>query len=453
MAAYVPIFDADGKVYCIVGVDLIDENIVDLRSSIRNMNILQIFSLFLAAITGGIGLILYRNKALASNQANIAKSQFLSSMSHEMRTPMNAIIGMTNIAKSSNDLEKKNYCIAKISDASTHLLGVINDILDMSKIEANKFELSFSEFCFEDMLDKLVRGMRFQIEEKQQTLNVSSDRNIPPSIVCDEQHLSQSIANLLSNAVKFTPEKGSITLKAQKISETDGDCVIQIAVSDTGIGISKEQKEQLFQSFTQADNSTSRKFGGTGLGLAIAKRIIELLQGRIWIESELGQGSTFFFFFHAKRGSQTPHELAVVADKDAATGSKADDFSGRRILLADDTEINREIVLTMLEPTGLGIDCAENGKEALDIFSAAPEKYDMIFLDINMPEMDGYETARRIRALEIPRAGTIPVIAMTGNFFQDDIDRCLAAGMTSHLGKPLDFDILLKTLRSYLQTA
>jgi signal transduction histidine kinase/CheY-like chemotaxis protein len=466
LASYAPVYDDDGKVYCVVGVDIEDTYIMGLRTSIEHTGIIQLIVIVMTAATGGIGLMLYRGKALASNKANFAKSQFLSSMSHEMRTPMNAIIGMTNIAKSSNDMAKKDYCISKISAASTHLLGVINDILDMSKIEANKLELSFTEFNFEDMLDKMVNVINFKVEEKRQTLRVERDQNIPANIICDEQHLSQVVANLLSNAVKFTPEEGTITLKAHKKSELAGDCVLQIDISDTGIGISDEQKKRLFQSFTQADSSTSRNFGGTGLGLVISKRIVEMLQGKIWIESELGKGATFSFYFHARRGSdlktpikdvlptavsQTEHPAEPLSSADfEAQQVEGNDFSGRRVLLAEDVDINREIVLEILESTGITIDCAENGKKALDMFSAAPDEYDMIFMDIHMPEMDGYEATRSIRALNVPRAGTVPIIAMTANVFKEDIDRCLETGMNSHIGKPLNFDELLKILQKYL---
>ena len=514
-----------------------------------------------------------------AESASRAKSDFLSNMSHEMRTPMNAIIGMISIAKSSSDIEKKEYCIGKIEDASTHLLGVINDILDMSKIEANKFELSYEEFNFEKMLQKVVNVNNFRVDEKHQEFSVHIDRDVPKMLISDDQRITQVITNLLSNAVKFTPEYGKIQLDAHLVGEEDGICTIQIEVTDTGIGISQEQQSKLFGSFVQAESSTSRKFGGTGLGLAISKRIVEMTGGRIWIESELGKGSTFFFTTLARRGTGAQTKLlgpdvnwnnvrVLVIDDSrdireyfgeimqqfgigfdvAASGEEAlelierngdydiyfvdwkmpgmdgievtrrirasskeksvvimisamewtvieDDaksagvdkflpkplfpssiadcisvclsagnlpvaeaqvveeegcFEGHCILLAEDVEINREIVIALLEPTLLTIDCAENGVEALRMFMDDPDKYGMIFMDVQMPEMDGYEATRSIRALDIPQAKKIPIVAMTANVFREDIEKCLASGMNDHVGKPLDFEEVMNKLRNYL---
>ena len=527
-------------------------------------------------------------------QASKAKGDFLANMSHEMRTPMNAIIGMTSIGKDSEDIGKKDYAFEKIENASTHLLGVINDILDMSKIEANKFELSPVIFDFEKMLKRVVNVISFRLDERHQTFTVHIDERIPHFLEGDDQRLSQVITNLLSNAVKFTPEEGSIRLDAEFTGEEDGLCTIQIAVSDTGIGISKEQQALLFSSFQQADTSTSRKFGGTGLGLAISKRIVELMDGRIWVESKPGEGSTFAFTIKAGRGHDVPHasllapgmnlgNIRVLAVDDnaeilelfssimerfgikydiAAGGEEAialmeknghydiyfvdwkmpgmdgielsrkikehcttekssfnksvvimisavewnaiekeaekagvdkflakplfpstianiineclgfgspedtpetnrqteENFKGFTMLLTEDIEINREIVLTLLEPTAMTIECAEDGKKAVEKFAAAPDKYDIIFMDIQMPEMDGYEATRRIRAIEAERhsasmdkqAHKIPIVAMTANVFREDVEKCLAAGMNDHVGKPLDIKEVMEKLKRYL---
>ncbi|MDR1246516.1 MAG: response regulator [Clostridiales Family XIII bacterium] len=404
-----------------------------------------------------IGLVLkyqqyeYERMRRAAEAASKSKSDFLSNMSHEMRTPMNAIIGMTAIAKGASGAGRKDDCLNKIESASVHLLGVINDILDMSKIEANKFDISPVEFDFERLLQKTADVINFRIEDKQQKFTVSVDKDIPRNLIGDDQRLTQVITNLLSNAVKFTPEKGSVRLDANLIDD-DGDiCRILIKVSDTGIGISKEQQDRLFKSFQQAESSTSRKFGGTGLGLAISKRIVELMDGEIWVESELGKGSSFIFTFRVRRGANDDRALGDFGERVCGeTASETDDFSAYRILLAEDVEINREIVLALLEPTGLAIDCAENGAAALVIFGASPDSYDMIFMDVQMPEMDGYEATRRIRALDTARAKSIPIIAMTANVFREDVEKCLEAGMNDHLGKPIDFDEVLGKLRSYL---
>jgi signal transduction histidine kinase/DNA-binding response OmpR family regulator len=509
--------------------------------------------------------------------ASRAKSDFLANMSHEIRTPINAIVGMTAIAKNSSEAERKDYCLGKIEDASAHLLGIINDILDMSKIEANKLELAPEEFDFEKMLQKVVNVINFRVEEKKQNFTVRIDTHIPLNFIGDDQRLGQVITNLLSNAVKFTPEGGDIRLEASLDREEDGVCVIRFLVSDTGIGISKEQQSRLFTSFQQAESGISRKFGGTGLGLAISKRIVEMMGGTIWIESEEGTGSVFGFTACLKRGAGKRKNIVkagvnrkklrvlIVDDAmetceyfkeilrgfaiscDAAPGGEeaialirekggydlyfvdwnmpdmngmeltrcikgqnnavvimisatewnrleaeakdagvdrfiqkplfpsdivdcineclglnnpskpentgaggTDLFTGCCILLVDDVEINREIVLALLEPLELAVDCAENGAEAVKLFEAAPEKYGMILMDVQMPKMDGYEATRQIRALDIPQAGEIPIIAMTANVFREDIERCLEAGMDGHVGKPLDFEDVLMYLRKYL---
>ena len=526
-----------------------------------------------------------------AEDASRAKGDFLSNMSHEMRTPLNAIIGMTAIGKSAHDTDKKDYAFGKIDNASVHLLGVVNDILDMSKIEANKLELSAMSFDLEKMLRKVVNVINFRVDEKHQDFRVSIDKKIPARLIGDDQRLSQVITNLLSNAVKFTPDKGAIRLDASFVSESDGLCEIQFKVSDTGIGISKEQQARLFTSFMQADSGTSRKFGGTGLGLAISKRIVEMMGGKIWIESEVGAGSSFFFTVKVMRDESasrsllnpgvnhqnikiiavdddpeileyfkeimrgfgitcdiaengavvsdmidnkiyhdmyfidwkmpgidgvelarkikacrpedhwvitmiSAYEWSVIADEAKAAGvdrflSKPlfatdiadcinecigsetyddgdahDDyehktyseiytdtsmFEGRSILLAEDVDINREIVLALLESTHLNIDCAENGVEAVNMFIASPNKYDMIFMDMQMPEMDGLEATRQIRASGVERGDTIPIIAMTANVFKEDVEKCMAAGMNGHLGKPLDIDAVLTKLREHVK--
>jgi len=519
-------------------------------------------------------------KALTDAEAaSKAKGEFLSNMSHEMRTPMNAIIGMTSIAKAANELERKDYCLEKIEDASTHLLGVINDILDMSKIEANKLTLSVEEFEFEKMLQNVVDVINFKVDEKNQIFNVYIDPEIPEWLIGDNQRLAQVIANLLSNAVKFTPEKGSVFLKTSLVSKNDRDCEIQFEVTDTGIGITKEQQARLFTSFEQAESSTSRRFGGTGLGLAISKRIVEMMDGKIWIESEIDKGSSFKFMVKLKSGigdmkSTSGHEVdwgrlnvLVVDDseeirehfvemirnfgadcdiadcgevavemikakgeydvyfvdwkmpgmdgfevaqfikenvkndsvvimissadldfiedkaKDAGVdkflqkpifpsaivncvnsciggGSvvgkmvgeeKSVDFKGYRMLLAEDVEINREIVIALLESTEIEIICATNGVEAFEMFKEKSNSLDLIFMDVQMPEMDGNETTRRIRQLDMPWAKKIPIIAMTANVFKEDVDNCLAAGMNGHIGKPLNFEEVIETLSVYLK--
>jgi signal transduction histidine kinase/CheY-like chemotaxis protein len=377
-----------------------------------------------------------------------AKSDFLSNMSHEIRTPMNAIIGMVNIAKKNVTSEKKDYCLEKIEAASTHLLGIINDILDMSKIDANRLELSPVDFNFEQTVMKAVFVNNSHIEEKKQRLTVTIDKNIPARLLGDDQRLTQTLTNLLSNAVKFTPEEGAIHVESSLVAETEDVYTIQVAVSDTGIGISGEQKEKLFNSFVQAESSITRKFGGTGLGLAISKRIVEMMGGKIWVESELGKGATFVFTVQLKR-VENPVESErreTVEEEEKPPG----DFSGKKILMAEDIEINCEIVTTLLESLDMEIDCARNGSEAVRMFAESNGHYDLILMDMQMPEMDGLEATRLIRAMKEPWA-QIPIIAMTANAFKEDIERCKAAGMNAHVAKPIDMNDLIEKLSVYLR--
>ncbi|MDR2923886.1 MAG: response regulator, partial [Treponema sp.] len=360
-----------------------------------------------------------------AQSASRAKSNFLSNMSHEMRTPMNAIIGMTLIGKSADGVEKKDYAFQKIEDASSHLLGVINDVLDMSKIEAGKFDLSFEDFNIEKTLQKVINVINFRVDEKHQRLTVNLDPRVPRSLNGDDQRLAQVITNLLTNAVKFTPETGAIHLDARFVNEENGLCTIQIEVTDTGIGISAENQTRLFNSFEQAESSTSRKFGGTGLGLSISKHIVELMGGKIWLESKPDEGSKFAFTVLLKRGKEEENAEGSPGEDKAASEQLAS-FRGRRILLAEDMEINREIVQALLEPTEIEIECAVNGAESVRMFSEKPEGYDLILMDLQMPEMDGFEATHKIRAIEAEMktsgAGRqTPILAMTANVFKEDI--------------------------------
>jgi signal transduction histidine kinase/ActR/RegA family two-component response regulator len=412
----------------------------------------------------------------AALQASKAKADFLSNMSHEIRTPMNAIIGMTAIARGTSNIKRKDESLEKIDHASNHLLGVINDILDMSKIEANKLELSLMDFSFPSLLNKVLEINEFSIKDKGLTCELAIDETIPSVLVGDDQRLTQVITNLLSNAIKFTAKGGWISLKAQLINDSDGQSTIRVSVSDSGIGISESQKEQLFVSFQQAESGTARKYGGTGLGLTISKNIIELMGGKIWVDSELGRGSTFSFELTLRHGnseasagghdgedtgysSGRPNEPGThssTTDGESA-GERTDEnallpeaLSDYEIMLAEDVEVNREIVVAFLEDTGLTITMAKDGHEALSLFEADPSRYGLIFMDMQMPEMDGLEATRRIRSLKVPEARTVPIIAMTANVFREDIEACLSSGMNDHIGKPVTSDGLKAILMKYL---
>ena len=403
-----------------------------------------------------IGLDTYNSELfVAKEQAergSQAKTEFLANMSHEMRTPMNTVIGMSQLAKDTEDLEKIRYCMQKIETASTHLLGVINDVLDMSKIEAGKLELSEKPFHIRKAIAKIAGVLSYRMEEKQQTLDITIDDRISEFIVSDDQRLAQVIANLLSNATKFTPEHGHIALTATLREKTDLGCIIEFSVTDTGIGISKEQQQKLFRSFEQADNGISRRFGGTGLGLAISKRIVEMLGGTIWVTSAPGEGSCFSFTIRAQEGSASDPDVQGEEDTNADESTAARlSFSGLHILLVDDVELNREILMALLADSGVSFTCAENGLLAVEAFAQAPESFDAILMDIQMPEMDGYAATTEIRQLDCPNAHTIPIIAMTANVFREDVERCLAAGMTAHLGKPVEIKEVFRVLNRYLK--
>jgi PAS domain S-box-containing protein len=389
-----------------------------------------------------------RARALAE-RSSYAKTHFLARMSHEMRTPMNAIIGMTNIARTS-DGERTTYCLDKISEASQHLLGVIDDVLDMSNLETDSLELSCAEVGLENMLRRVTDSFLFSINERKQKFIADYDKNLPANIITDEKRLSQVISNLLSNAVKFTPESGSITFTASVSARENDLCTLLFAVKDTGIGMSEDEKRHIFVPFEQADGGLSRKYEGTGLGLAISKRLVEMLDGRIWAESELDAGSSFFFEIKARSVSGASIPTNVTGGEREEQNLDGMDFSGKSVLVAEDIEINREIMSALLEETGIEISFANDGAQAVEKFSSAAKPYDIILMDIHMPEMDGYEATRRIRASAHPQAKSVPIVAMTANVFQQDIDNCLACGMNDHLGKPVEFATVIEKLRKYL---
>ena len=393
-----------------------------------------------------------REEALAASRA---KSSFLSNMSHEIRTPMNAIIGMTSIGKHEKDIQRKDYALDKIESASKHLLGVINDILDISKIESGKMELSCINFDFAKMIDVVVSVISVKMQDKKQVLSIEIDNEIPENLFGDDQRLAQVITNLLSNATKFSPENGEITMTAKMLEIKDDKCAIQVSVRDSGIGMTKEEQAKLFSAFQQAEAGTSRKYGGTGLGLAISKRILELMGGDIWVESQPGQGSCFSFTVSLDIPMKTQELAEIGPDALAERYDGYDsDFSGHVILIVDDLEINLEIAVALLEPTNVIMDTASSGREAVDTFSADPGRYDMILMDMQMPEIDGLEATRMIRALAggaegVPKAATVPIIAMTANVFKEDIKMCLDAGMNGHLGKPIVIEDVTEVMARY----
>ncbi len=517
----------------------------------------------------------------AAQQANRHKSVFLARMSHEIRTPLNAIIGMTHIAKKAKDREAIQDSLNKISTSSTLLLGIINDILDMSKIEAGKFELVDEEFGLEKLLMNICTVASAKADEKEQNLVVSMETGLGSRYIGDGLRLSQILTNILGNACKFTPTGGVIRLTASCVEKNTLWSRLRFTIADNGIGMTEEQLKRLFAPFEQADGGTSRQFGGTGLGLAICDKIVKLMDGDIRVESEFGKGSSFIITVKLKNSEQyaptrldasvnvgrtrmlvvdkqqdvrdffsklflqlgvaaataestdaaldllreNPAEqpftlvfldwatmgeggpafvdtvkaesggqvivvlvaaskFAEVEDKAAAAGvnrflskpvfpstvvnlvnevvgipagnttpasAEVAEFPGKRLLLVEDNEINREIAYAYLEGTGTLVDMAENGAEAVEKFLSARDGYDLVLMDVHMPVMDGHTATRRIRAEEEARGRRrTPIVAMTANAFKEDIERCLEAGMDGHLSKPINFDDMGKTLRKYL---
>ena len=391
--------------------------------------------------------LLERTKALElqtemAQVATRAKSEFLARMSHEIRTPLNAIIGMTEIAKKNVAEPKAMQSLTSVTTASTHLLGLLNDILDMSKIESGKFVLSEEPFDFRKAMNDVAEMIAQRCSEKD--IHFIQDFTIqePAGVRGDMLRLKQILVNLLGNAVKFTPNGGSITMGVVAEKAGDGQINARFRVADTGIGITDEQKERLFSAFEQAHSGIATKYGGTGLGLTISQYLVHLMGGEIAVESSPGQGSTFEFSIPL-----APAEFSQCDADDLVVPN----LQGKRILLVEDVEINRTIFKELLSETRLDIEEADDGLAAIDAFAASePGRFDLIFMDIQMPNLDGYGATRRIRVLERPDATRIPIIALTANAYKEDIEHAAEAGMNAHLSKPIDVVQLYKLMTKFL---
>ena len=400
-------------------------------------------------------LVRARNDA---ETASKAKSEFLSRMSHEIRTPMNAIIGLSEIASGSDDIGRIKSCLLKIEHSSRHLLGIINDILDISKIEAGKLVLEEEEFSLSTNIGFVVSIVQPRAKEKNISIDLSTPNLVHDVVRSDSLRLNQVLLNLLSNAIKFSDDGSQIDLHLEELPRDADDpddplgelCKFRFSVRDYGIGIDKKQAARIFQPFEQAGAGISRQYGGTGLGLAISKRIVEMMGGKFSLETEPDKGSTFSFTIRAAAWEKrdAPDGGALTATPETEDGGTASfDFSGRRALIVDDIEINREIIAELLAPTGLLAEHAEDGRQAVRQFEHSSEGYyDLILMDLQMPVMDGLEATKKIRALSRGDAKTVEIVAMTANVMKEDIDQALSAGMNGHIGKPIDIKRTLRLL-------
>ena len=383
-----------------------------------------------------------------AENANKAKTDFLSNMSHDIRTPMNAIIGMTSLIR--HDAGNKAKVIEyadKIDISSQHLLGIINDVLDMSKIEAGKTVFKYTDFSILDFITELNTIFHSQIDEKNQTLTIIKENIRHEWVNGDQVHLMQIFSNLVSNAVKYTQEGGKIQFLVEECeTKSSVYAKYRFLVSDNGMGMSADFKDTIFDAFTRAESSMTNKIQGTGLGMAITKNLVEAMGGSIDVESELSQGSCFEVLIDLRIAEDRFVSSAEQAEKDEPAGNV---LKGMRFLCAEDNELNAEILMELLKIEGAECTICENGKRVLEAFEqSAPGDYDMILMDVQMPVMNGYEATKAIRRSSHELAKTIPIIAMTANAFSEDIQHSLAAGMNAHVSKPIEMKVLEKTIRS-----
>ncbi|MDR3279468.1 MAG: transporter substrate-binding domain-containing protein [Synergistaceae bacterium] len=380
----------------------------------------------------------------AARVASQAKGEFLARMSHEIRTPMNAIIGMTAIAKKSKSPEKTKEALFEIDAASSHLLGILNDVLDMSKIESGKFALQMEDFNLRSAMREVGAIITSRAAEKEIAFETNCEDIPDCAVKGDKLRLKQVLINLLGNAVKFTATGGRIDLRTEMAGESSSRVSVTFSVEDNGIGMSPEQASSVFNAFEQADASISVRFGGTGLGLAISRNLVRMMGGDITVESRLGEGSKFYFTLEMET-TESLHKSSEEGDLPLL------ELRGKRLLLVEDIEINRVILMDLLEDTHAEIDEAEDGQIAVEMFSASEtDYYDLIFMDIQMPNMNGYEAARAIREMDRPDAKSVPIIAMTANVYREDVERVREAGMNAHLAKPVNIGDTMRTLAEWL---
>ena len=383
-----------------------------------------------------------------AEEASVAKTEFLSNMSHDIRTPINGIMGMLDIAEDNFDNKARvRDCMTKMRGAASHLLSLINDVLDMTKIESGNMQMLDTSFDLRALLDSCCSIVEGQIVNRHMTFTKQIGPFWHPYLIGSELHIRQVLINILSNAVKYTPDGGEINFRAKETLFEEGLVHLRMEIKDNGIGMSEEFLQHIFEPFTQEQRSSRTHYKGTGLGMAITKKLVDQMHGSLDVESEPGKGSTFIVRLSLPV-DPTPHP---VAEQQPAKQEDAPTLAGLHLLLAEDNELNSEIAVTLLEAEGAEVTAVTNGREAVDAMQhAAPHTYDAVLMDVMMPEMNGLEATRCIRAFEGvgPDEGT-PIIAMTANVFADDVRACLESGMNSHVGKPLDMRVLMREILKY----
>ena len=417
-----------------------------------------LFTALLLAIGARMKATVIQGNLKRAEAANLAKSEFLSRMSHEIRTPMNGIVGMSTIAMQNIDnTDKIKDCLEKVIMSSKHLLALINDVLDMSKIESGKVELRHECFNFRAFLQDFENLYGEQAKSKGISYETVLASDLEVQIIGDSLRLNQVLSNLLSNALKFTPAKGIIKLRVSKTGEDQENVYLRFEVIDTGCGIAEENYDKIFESFEQENVDVTYKYGGTGLGLSIVKRFTQLMGGGIHVTSVQGSGSTFTVdlpFGKIKESGKPTRFSDIDGRSDLARDCYVIDydFKGKRILLVEDNELNREIAEELIGATGASVESAEDGVQAVKKFKESAEGYyDLILMDVQMPHMDGYEATRCIRALGLSDAQKVPIFAMTANAFAEDVQKSREAGMNAHISKPLDIRAVYKQMNRYLQ--